>query len=217
MRRSLGTCLLGLLLVCAPALRAAEKAICPVCSLTQGETHPEPVKAVRVHDGKEHGFCSEKCAVEFDKDPGAYRAPSFPRPAPDFAVADLGGKRLSKEALEGKVILVDFWATWCAPCVKAMPKLQALHQKYSGRGFTVLGISIDEDGPAAVEKLIAQKKVTYPIAMDSKDSPAWDAFRVKVVPSAYLLDRQGRIVAQWTGAAADPKEIETKLTDLLAE
>lgn len=97
-----------------------------------------------------------------------------------------------------------------------MPELQALHWKYAERGFTVVGVSIDEGPATKVKKFVASKRLTYPIAIDSAKNPAWDAFHVKAVPAAFLLDRQGRIVAQWTGAPANVKELEETLEALLA-
>lgn len=206
---------LTLIVAAAPA-SAAEKALCLVCSVTHGESEPEPVRATRTHEGKEYGFCSEKCAEAFDADPAAYIPPTFPRPAPAFAVDDLAGKKFSNEALRGRVTLVDFWATWCVPCRKSMPELQALHEKYAGRGLTVLGISIDEGGASKVKKYVTSKKLTYPIAIDSEKTPAWDAFRVKAVPAAFLIDREGRVVAQWTGASPKAADLEAALEKLLA-
>ena len=197
------------------ASAAPTKAICLVCNVTHGEAEEEPVKAVRHYEGKDYGFCSEKCAKAFMADPAAFIPPVFPREAPAFAVTDLSGQSISNKSLKGKVVLLDFWATWCIPCRKSMPKLQAMHETYGDRGFSVVGVSIDEGGPAKVKKLVASKKFTYPIAMDSEKSPAWDAFRVKAVPAAFLIDRKGRIVAQWTGAPASGKELETKLEELL--
>lgn len=198
------------------AVAAPTKAICHVCRVKHGETAEEPVKAVRTHAGVEYGFCSEKCAQEFDADPAAYVPTGLPRPAPAFALTELGGKPISPAALAGQVVLLDFWATWCAPCRKSMPELQALHDKYKDRGFTVVGISIDEDGPAKVKKYVRAKKITYPIAMDSEKDPAWESFKVKAVPAAFLIDRQGQLVAQWTGSAAPRAELEKALEKLLA-
>jgi len=198
-------------------IAAPEKALCLVCKVTEGATEEEPVKAVRTHEGKEYGFCSEKCAKAFEADPAAYLLPEFPRPAPKFALKDLAGRAVSNESLKGKVVLLDFWATWCVPCRKSMPELQALHKKYAQRGFTVVGVSIDEGGPARskVKKFVTSKKITYPIAIDAEQNPAWDAFLVKAVPAAYLIDRDGRIVAQWTGSPAEGRELEDKLATLL--
>lgn len=215
----LAATLLALGAFAGPATRPAQaepaKAICLVCKVTHGEAEEEPVKAVRQHGGREYGFCSEKCAKAFDADPAAYLPPEFPRDAPSFRLEDLSGNVLSNERLKGNVVLVDFWATWCAPCRKSMPELQALHVKYAGRGFRVVGISIDEGGAAPVKKFVASKKISYPVAMDSDSLPAWDAFRVKAVPAAFLLDRDGRIVAQWTGAPASTRELEAQLESLL--
>lgn len=178
---------------------AAKTAMCRVCVVNHGESAPEPVKATRNHQGKEYGFCSEKCAQAFDADPAAYVEPDFPRAAPAFALRDLAGKPLSNASLKGQVVLLDFWATWCAPCRKSMPELQALHEKYRNQGFMVAGISTDEGGEAKVKKFVASKKYTYPIALDAAKNPAWEAFGVRAIPAAFLLDREGRIVAQWTG------------------
>ncbi len=197
------------------AFAAAKKATCPVCQVNSGESAEEEVTAVRTHEGKEYGFCSEKCAKAFSVDPAAYVPPSFPRSAPRFSLTDLGGSPVSNESLQGKVVLLDFWATWCTPCLKSMPELQALHRKYADRGFAVVGISIDEGGAAKVRKFVAAKKLAYPIALDAGKAPAWEAFRVKAVPAAYLLDREGRIVAQWTGAPANAAQLEAKLQELL--
>jgi peroxiredoxin/YHS domain-containing protein len=196
-------------------LAAPEKAICLVCKVMHGEAEEEPVKAVRFHEGKEYGFCSEKCAKAFMADPAAFLPPALPREAPSFSVADLDGRPISNKSLEGRVVLLDFWATWCAPCRKSMPELQALHDKYSARGFGVVGMSIDEGGPSKVKKFVQSKQIRYPIAMDSGKAPAWDAFKVKAVPAAFLIDREGRIVAQWTGSPPSGKELEEKLEELL--
>lgn len=219
MKRMVGTLAVVLLLTSglAPLTvnAAPEKALCLVCKVTEGATEEEPVKAVRTYEGKEYFFCSEKCAKAFTADPAAYVPPTFPRSAPAFDLKDLSGKTVSNASLKGQVVLVDFWATWCAPCRKSMPELQALHKKYAERGFSVVGVSIDEGGPSKVKKFVSSMKITYPIAMDSEKAPAWDAFMVKAVPAAYLLDREGQIVAQWTGAPPTGKELETKIEELL--
>ena len=113
-------------------------------------------------------------------------------------------------------MLLDFWATWCAPCRKSIPELQTLHEKYVKQGFTVVGISIDEGDVAVVDRFATSKKVTYPIAVDGEKDPAWGAFRVKAVPAAFLIDRKGNIVAQWTGETAPTRTLESKLKELLA-
>jgi peroxiredoxin/YHS domain-containing protein len=194
---------------------AAKKQVCIVCSVKKGSTTPEEVEAVRDFEGTRYDFCSGKCAKEFDAEPAAYVPPLFPRPAPDLALIDLEGKPLTWKTLEGRVVLLDFWATWCTPCRKSMPELQALHDKYAERGFTVVGVSIDEGGPSVVKKFVAARKVTYPIALDPESSPMWERFRVKAVPAAFLVDPKGQIVAQWLGRPASVREVEQKIEDLL--
>ncbi len=208
---------LGMLATPLAAHAATKMAVCVVCQVRGGETEPEEVKATRMYEGKEYGFCSPKCATAFDADPVAFVPPDLPRAAPGFSLKAIDGSPLSNTSLQGQVVLLDFWATWCAPCVKSMPELQALHAKYAARGFSVVGVSIDEGKPALakVKKFTSARRVTYPIAIDSGKSPAWDAFRVKAVPAAYLLDREGRIVGQWTGAPADMAQLEAKIEELL--
>ena len=223
MRDLIGTLLVMILMVgvgigsAAPPAAVAETRVCPVCRVREGPREPEEVRAWRTHETLRYGFCSEKCAREFATDPAAYTPPTFPRPAPALPVSDLGGAPLAWEGLKGRVVLVDFWATWCAPCRKSMPELQALHDRHSARGFMVVGVSIDE-GKALrkVRKFVSSRNITYPIAIDAGSPPAWERFRVKAVPAAFLVDRQGRIVAQWTGQSADVRELEQKLVSLLA-
>lgn len=199
-------------------LAGAGMELCLVCAVKEGATEPEAVKASRTYQGKTYGFCSENCAKEFDADPAAYLPPELPRPAPGFSLVDLEGRPLSNASLAGKVVLLDFWATWCAPCHKAMPELQALQAKYGDRGLTVVGVSVDEGAgaKAKVKKFLRSRKLRYTIAVDSGASPAWAAFRVKAVPAAFLIDREGRVVAQWVGRAASGPEVEKALEGLLA-
>lgn len=101
-------------------------------------------------------------------------------------------------------VLVDFWATWCKPCVKMMPRLQELHAAWVDSGFVVLGVSIDEtdesdDRAAKVATFTAKHGIRYPVCVDSGETPAWSTYRVKAVPAMFLIDREGNIVAQWTG------------------
>ncbi len=199
-----------------PAARAAEKAPCAVCAVTEGARTPEQVRAWRTHAGVRYALCSDKCARAFDAEPAAYVSPTFPRPAPELGMTDLAGETLDWERLRGHVVLVDFWATWCAPCRKSMPELQALQELHADRGFRVIGLAIDEPQAARkVRDFIAAKKIAYPIGLDTGGNPAWRRFGVRAVPAAFLVDSEGQIVAQWTGAPVALKELEKKLSGLL--
>ena len=199
-----------------PPSAIAREAICVVCQVKDGATHAETVKATRLHAGSEFNFCSEKCAKAFDADPLSYVPPELPRRAPSFRLRDLEGRELTLEGLRGQIVLLDFWATWCAPCRKSMPELDALHQRHREAGLTVLGVSIDEGSTGKVRKFVRSRRFSYPIAIDDESAPAWAAYRVKSVPAAFLIDREGRIVAQWTGRAASAAEVEAHLERLIA-
>ena len=189
-----------------------DKALCSVCALKGGETELEKVKAHSEHNGKAYYFCSKNCKIEFDSDPVAYLPPVFPRPAPAFVVEMLEGGDKALGDLQGKVVLVDFWATWCEPCLETMPRLQELYSAYSAKGFDITGVSIDEDKDRVekIKKMVAKLDISYPIFIDAKQTPAWHQFKVKAIPAMYLLDRESQIVAQWVGKM-DYDEVEKEV------
>ncbi len=188
------------------------KALCSVCALKGGETELEKVKAHSEHDGKAYYFCSENCKKEFDSDPVAYLPPVFPRPAPACVIEMLEGGDKALGDLQDKVVLVDFWATWCEPCLETMPRLQKLYSAYSAKGFDVWGVSIDEDKDRVekIKKMVDKMDISYPIFVDTKQTPAWYQFKVKAIPAMYLLDGESQIVAQWTGKI-DYEEVEKEV------
>lgn len=115
------------------------------------------------------------------------------RQGADFTLADLQGKPWHLRDLQGKVVLVNFWATWCPPCRKEMPDLQALYDKYRDQGFVVLAISDEES--AKVAPFIAERKITYPVLLDP-GRKVNDAFVVEGIPKSFVYDRSGKLVAQ---------------------
>ena len=189
-----------------------DKALCSVCALKGGETEEEKVKAHSQYDGQAYYFCSKECKVEFDSDPVAYLPPVFPRPAPASVVEVLQGGDKALVDFKGRVVLLDFWATWCKPCLKTMPRLQKLYDAHSEKGLEVLGFSIDEDKDRInkIRKMVDKLDISYPIFVDAKETPAWHQFKVKAIPAMYLLDRESRIVAQWTGKI-DYEEVEQEV------
>jgi thiol-disulfide isomerase/thioredoxin len=206
--------MLTLLAFVGYAAEAPKEALCLVCKVHEGEAEPEPVKATSVYKGQTYGFCSEKCKTHFDSYPEAYIPPVLPRPVPAFTVKTLDGKEVPfKSFASGKPVLLDFWATWCAPCVSAMPELQQLHQRHAAKGFSVVGISIDEEHRKA-RKFAEKKKLAYPVYLDATKTPAWSVFHVRSIPAVFLVDADGQIVQQWLGKV-DMKEVEQAVAKLL--
>lgn len=111
----------------------------------------------------------------------------------DFTLKDLQGESWHLQELRGKVVLVNFWATWCPPCRKEMPDLQALYDKYKGQGFIVLSISDEE--AAKVTPFIEQRSITYPVMLDP-GRKVNDLFQVDGIPKSFVYDRDGNLVAQ---------------------
>lgn len=111
----------------------------------------------------------------------------------DFTLADLQGKPWHLQDLRGKVVLVNFWATWCPPCRKEMPDLQVLYDKFKDQGFVVLSISDEE--AAKVAPFIAEQKISYPVLLDP-GRKVNEAFIVEGIPKSFVFDRDGKLVAQ---------------------
>jgi len=111
----------------------------------------------------------------------------------DFTLSDLQGKMWHLRDLQGKVVLVNFWATWCPPCRKEMPDLEALYDKYKDQGFLVLAISDEE--AQKVSPFIAERKISYPVLLDP-GRKVNEALSVSGIPKSFVYDRKGKMVAQ---------------------
>ena len=111
----------------------------------------------------------------------------------DFTLTDLEGKNWTLRDLRGKVVLVNFWATWCPPCRKEMPDLDALYKKFKDRGFVIL--AIDDEDVAKIKPYLAEHPVTYPVLLDP-GRKANDMFRIDGIPKSFVFDREGKLVTQ---------------------
>jgi thiol-disulfide isomerase/thioredoxin len=194
--------LLLLLLVPVPVAAAewptslGREGECLVCTRRGGEHGAEHYVDWRVHEGEAYGFCSQACADAFDQMPAGYVPPVLPRPAPDFRWTTLEGAEIRSDG--STALLVDFWATWCAPCLEAIPALEDLDRDFGEEGLQVVGVSIDEDRKT-LENYLERRAVAYPLVHDGGEDPAWWSFRVPAIPAAFLLNTEGEIVAQWSG------------------
>ena len=201
-----------LLAVPFAAVAEVEKAICAVCGPREGSGFEE-VKARARYQGRDYAFCSVKCKAEFLKNPSAFLTTDAGKTAPPFALTTLQGGAFSLQSMSGKVVLLDFWATFCAPCLAALPELQALHTKHEGRGFAVVGMTVD-DRPQLVRKAVTEAKVTYPIV--NANAAVWNAYNVNALPSLVLVGRDGKIVRRY-GGEADRKAMLADIEKALAD
>jgi peroxiredoxin len=115
------------------------------------------------------------------------------RESANFSLTDLNGKTWTLKDLRGRIVLVNFWATWCPPCRKEMPDLQALYQEFQDRGLVILAISDEDSGK--VQPFIAANKFSYPILLDP-GRKVNDLFQVEGIPKSFLYDRSGHLAAE---------------------
>jgi len=129
------------------------------------------------------------------------------KPEPEIKLKDLQGKDVSLADLKGKVVFVNFWATWCGPCQEEIPSLIDMQNKYASKGFTVLGIAMDEEGKSVVAPFVAKEKydvngqqvpINYPIVIGSDE--AADKFGgVMGYPTSFLISRSGKQIMKFQG------------------
>jgi thiol-disulfide isomerase/thioredoxin len=117
---------------------------------------------------------------------------------PSWELTDLQGQPVSSGDFEGKVVLLDFWATWCPPCRKEIPGFIELQERYGKAGLVVVGVSLDEGGPAAVAPFVSKMGINYPVVMG--DSAIVQAFGgVEAIPTTFVIDRDGQILERHVG------------------
>ncbi|WP_303904694.1 TlpA family protein disulfide reductase [Thiohalomonas denitrificans] len=134
-------------------------------------------------------------------------------PAPD-AIWSVEGGELRLEQLRGKVIYLDFWASWCAPCRKSFPFMNELQTRYGEQGLVVVAVNLDKD-QKLVEQFLAKYPAQFTVAYDPKGETA-ERFGVKGMPSSYLIDRDGEIRLSHVGFRdKDRSELETGIRDVL--
>ena len=119
--------------------------------------------------------------------------------APEFDLKNIAGGQLVLSSLRGKAVIIDFWDTWCPPCKKALPGLEAISQAYPN-DLVVVGIAFGRDGEAKVRQYVTQNKLTFPMVMSDADyKVAKDFGGVQSIPTTFLVDRNGVIVEKWVG------------------
>ena len=118
---------------------------------------------------------------------------------PSFVLTDaVSGDDVSSKQFEGKVLLVTFFATWCPPCMQEIPDLIDLQDNYASKGFSVLGLSMDQGGRGIVKKLVEKRSINYPVLM-ADEATANDFGGVIGIPTSFLVNKKGRLVKKYPG------------------
>ena len=124
-----------------------------------------------------------------------WSAPVDPTPAPAWTLKDVNGHEVSFDQFKGKVVVVDFWATWCPPCRAEMPGYVELQKKYGADGLVIIGMSVDAQGPGVVKSFIEKNGINYQIVMadEAVQTAFGGADPISAIPTTFIIDRSGKI------------------------
>jgi len=142
--------------------------------------------------------------------------PKTGQPAPDFTLRSSTGKNVKLSERRGEVVMVNFWATWCAPCRQEMPQLNQLYDRYRKNGFTLLAVSVDDNPDKALE-MAKQLGVRFPVLIDSRKQVS-RLYDIDAMPSTLLIDRDGKVRYLHRGYRAGvEKQYEERIRELLKQ
>jgi len=160
----------------------------------------------------------------FSRVPSAIGAPlsSSPSPregflAPDFTLDTLQGEKVTLSHLRGKIVVVNFWATWCLPCRKETPALEKAYEQYEDSGIVILGVNLtNQDSVSDVESFVQEFKLTYPILLD-RDGSVSNLYQIEGLPTTFFINREGIIRTVIVGGPMSETFIRSKMETLLKE
>lgn len=147
--------------------------------------------------------------------PAAEASVNGRKSAPDFTLTEMNGAPVKLSDYRGKVVLLNFWATWCGPCKTEIPWFIEFEKMYKDRGFATLGVSMDEDGWQAVQPFVKQREINYPV-MIGNDRVAQLYGGIDSLPSTFLIDREGRIASVHLGLVSR-RDYEAEILKLIAQ
>jgi peroxiredoxin len=134
--------------------------------------------------------------------------------APDLRLSDASGKAVALTDYRGKVVLLDFWATWCTGCKEEIPWFSEFQSRYGAKGFAVVGVSMDDGGWNVVNPFLAENNVPYRMLLG--DKPTAQRFGITNLPDTYLIDRTGRVAASYMGTLVKREGVERRIKTLLS-
>ena len=153
------------------------------------------------------------CSKSLRESEARVKPESGRKKAPNFSLKDANGDTVNLADYRGKVVLVNFWATWCGPCKYEMPWFVEFEQKYKDRDFAVLGVSMDDDGWKSVRPYITSHKINYRVVIGS-EVVSQQFGDIDSLPTSFILDRQGRIAATHVGLV-DKRDYQNEILKLL--
>ena len=137
------------------------------------------------------------------------------KPAPEFALQDARGKTVTLAKLRGKVLLLDFWATWCHGCKEEIPWFAEFQKTYGPKGLSVVGISVDEGGWSVLRPFLAANHVPYRMLLGSEAT--MQTFGLTGLPDTFLIDKKGRIAAAYRGGIVNREDVEANIRAILTQ
>ena len=143
------------------------------------------------------------------------KIPADRKPAPAFSLEDTTGKSATLADYPGRVVLLDFWATWCGGCKKEIPWFIGFSRQYAPQGLSVVGAAMDDEGWKVVKPFLAQNDIPYRIVVG--DDALMKRFDVDSLPDTFLIDKHGRLAATYSNGLVDRANIEANIKSLLAE
>ena len=160
-------------------------------------------------------FLLASCSRPSSLPTGDLKSQGQRKPAPNFSLKDADGNAVNLADYRGKVVLVNFWATWCGPCEAEIPWFIEFEKKYKDQGFAVLGVSMDDDGWKSVRPYIASHKINYRVMLGSEVVSAQFG-EIESLPTSFVLDREGRIASNHIGLV-DKVDYQNEIVKLLED